>query len=286
MPGEAEHTGGDNMTGSSEGSNDTRTTSGRPSALLRIPTSKTPAPGDGTLQVQPRPRKKHKSHKTESQTHSWKQPLNDSAAVAHEKTEAFTLAVRNDLSLQQQTLLEHAENVQFLPVDNEERMLDSPLLERKAVSLLFKQKNRLNHIFDSGKSWSYYRARDQHFPQDASGSMKRRNRAGDKIAEADEHCSNSLRNACKAHGTFLDICGGPGAFSLYFLREGAAWGAGITLVDDGEWWYHDLLNHSRFCALYGSEGDGNGACVVMETLASEIMIPRCCSVDFKIKDSG
>jgi len=178
----------------------------------------------------------------------------------HEVTETFPLSVTLDLPLQQ--LAKHAHDVRFLSVDDEERMRSSPLLAAEEVSSLFSQKDRLNDIFDSGRAWCYYAARDEHFPQDVSGSAKRRNRAGDKIAQADEHSGFALQNACCDNGTFIDICGGPGAFAFYFLEAGAAWGVGITLVDDGsDWWYKNLLHNSHFTALYGSDGNGNGALV-------------------------
>jgi len=64
----------------------------------------------------------------------------------------------------------------------------------------------------------------------------------DKIAKAEQQSDFHFRGACKKSDTFFDICGGPGVFSLYFLREGASWFVGITLVDDGrDWWYKELL---------------------------------------------
>lgn len=61
---------------------------------------------------------------------------------------------------------------------------------------------------------------------------------------------------------FLDVCGGPGAFSQVVMEVSQAKeGFGITLVTKdtpkSELWYKNLLEESKFTAIYGVDETGN-----------------------------
>ena len=60
---------------------------------------------------------------------------------------------------------------------------------------------------------------------------------------------------------FLDICGGPGAWSELMLRETTMAGFGITLsvsmTKNADIWYEQLYASPRWRALWGRDDDGN-----------------------------
>ena len=63
------------------------------------------------------------------------------------------------------------------------------------------------------------------------------------------------------NATFIDICGGPGAWSELVLRETPLRGFGVTLnapmTSQGETWYARLAEGGRWQALWGADGTGN-----------------------------
>lgn len=74
----------------------------------------------------------------------------------------------------------------------------------------------MDSVFDSGKESIYYSQRDRHFPQDRRGSARFKNRAGDKLWQVHEEID--LFQGVKTPLVFIDICGGPGAFSQVLLE--------------------------------------------------------------------
>jgi len=111
-------------------------------------------------------------------------------------------------------------------------------------------------VFDNGFQQYYYKVRDKIFPQDKRGSNKFLNRAGDKLNEIDQVIPIFPK---KSGITFLDICGGPGAFSQLLLdKTPKLQGYGITLEGaDSLAWYKALLDHERFTVLHGMDGTGD-----------------------------
>merc|ERR1719387_3275866 len=72
-------------------------------------------------------------------------------------------------------------------------------------------------------------ARAQLFPHSGEGGKEHENRAGDKLAELSE--VTGLMEGVPKGAAFLDLCGGPGAWSQFLLEnsELALQGYGLTL---------------------------------------------------------
>jgi hypothetical protein len=91
---------------------------------------------------------------------------------------------------------------------------------------------RMDDLFDSKQGYLYHKIRDSMFPQDSKGSSRYSfvcstavlkfpyfrfwNRAGDKLMQV--HQKVDLFEGITNGTTFLDMCGGPGIFSLAFLQ--------------------------------------------------------------------
>ncbi|CBH15881.1 methyltransferase, putative [Trypanosoma brucei gambiense DAL972] len=124
--------------------------------------------------------------------------------------------------------------------------------------------------FDNTDTSAYIAARDALFPQAVSGvhgAVAFRNRAGHKLHETMEAVGlwEYLKGgATRAKGTFtfVDVCGGPGAFSQALFAMGKEHklrlrGFGLTLRNvKGLDWYTDLPSRSFF-PCYGIDGTGN-----------------------------
>lgn len=110
---------------------------------------------------------------------------------------------------------------------------------------LRREKARLDLIFDAGDQQRYYEVRDRLFPGDRSGSRRWRNRAGDKLYSV--LVQSSLVDDLRHTESFVDIAGGPGAFSEVLLTMMSR-GYGITIAD-GPGWYGSLFD-SDFTAIY------------------------------------
>lgn len=94
------------------------------------------------------------------------------------------------------------------------------------------------------------------------------NRAGDKLAEL---CAAvGLLDGVPRGSCFLDLCGGPGAWSQHLLGQGELdlHGFGFTLRTDAgdaeDWqaqdkdqWYPELCSDRRWKALWGADGSGD-----------------------------
>ncbi len=181
--------------------------------------------------------------------------LNSKDLPVAEIIECFPLSA--SLSLKDQPSYD-INSLKFLPLISPLRSLEAGYAERSDIETLWKEKARLDKVFDTGRETVYYDVRDATFPQDQKGSSKYRNRAGDKLMEVHE----------KTHildvpvGVFLDICGGPGAWSEVLLKEKPGWrGYGMTLklanTPKSDLWYPHLQKDSRWKALWGVDGTGN-----------------------------
>jgi cap1 methyltransferase len=143
------------------------------------------------------------------------------------------------------------------------RLLDSGVCDRAHVEALWAQKSRLDRIFDAQEQTLYYEARHAAFPQDKHGSERGlRNRAGDKLLEIHECVGILEPRAPTDRDVFIDICGGPGAWSELILRESPKMrGYGITLdapmTQAGETWYERLVASERWKPLWGADKTGN-----------------------------
>ena len=132
----------------------------------------------------------------------------------------------------------------------------------------------MDAVFDQGYEKHYYTAREYVFQQDKKGGKVFWNRAGDKLYEI--HMEVDLwGNLPAAQGraqktVFLDICGGPGAFSQVLLSKTPEHTRGcpvngywVTLRWEGmskdDQWYQTLWKHPSFVTLFGA--DDTGACV-------------------------
>jgi hypothetical protein len=131
----------------------------------------------------------------------------------------------------------------------------------------------LGKLFEEGKEGLYYRVRSSKFPQDTKGSKKYLNRAGDKLQEVVEAVGLfGVSSSGRTETRFLDVCGGPGAFSQFLLANAPSPCSGysllcmrltsrfgITLLDPkkGVGWYDELLYNPAFCVLKGKTQDGN-----------------------------
>lgn len=117
----------------------------------------------------------------------------------------------------------------------------------------------MDPIFDAKKGHLYYKIRDSLFPQDQRGSKYFKNRAGDKLWEILD--AVDLLDQDVSDSVFLDVCGGPGAFSLLLLDEfNFKQGYGITLnvpITNNEAWYDRLHKSKRYKILWGADGTGN-----------------------------
>merc|ERR1711988_1717022 len=101
-----------------------------------------------------------------------------------------------------------------------------------------------------------------------NGGKEHENRAGDKLAEISE--LTDLLDGIPSGSAFLDLCGGPGAWSQHLLekKDMALRGFGFTLKANAggadDWkaqekdeWYDDLYQHPNWTALWGADGTGD-----------------------------
>merc|ERR1711865_153673 len=94
------------------------------------------------------------------------------------------------------------------------------------------------------------------------------NRAGDKLAQISEIVD--MMDGIPQGSAFLDLCGGPGAWSQHLLgkKDLALKGFGFTLkaasggsedwkAQEKDEWYEDLYEHPDWTALWGKDGTGD-----------------------------
>lgn len=154
-----------------------------------------------------------------------------------------------------------------------DRLINSGYVPAETVAELLIQKSRLDVIVDKGGENKYYACRDKLYPLDRSGSKQWYSRAGEKLVECHLAIIPKTGNIinlidCSRKGglRFLDICGGPGAFSrsIFQLAKQAkirTVGYGVTLKIGGDDtslnWYDNLTRMRNFHILWGVKGNGN-----------------------------
>ena len=133
------------------------------------------------------------------------------------------------------------------------------------LELLRATKTKLDSIDEK----LYYQVRDQLFPlsqSGAQGSNQIANRAGYKLYECLE--ATGVWKSLAAISTsivFVDLCGGPGAFSQALFASCPAkmklCGYGLTLLCSHNGapngWYPQLLASKKFVATFGIDGTGD-----------------------------
>eukprot|EP01127_Copromyxa_protea_P015438 TRINITY_DN443_c0_g1_i2.p1 TRINITY_DN443_c0_g1~~TRINITY_DN443_c0_g1_i2.p1 ORF type:complete len:749 (+),score=129.27 TRINITY_DN443_c0_g1_i2:10-2256(+) len=195
----------------------------------------------------------------------------------NERTEVFEIKVSHEVQPDEFTL-EHPD-FQNVPSTDPARMSEAGYTTKESVEQLWKQKSRMDDVFDEGKSGAYYTSRDKIWPQDSKGSNRFRNRAGDKLLQVHRAMVADgildIFEGVRGSLTFLDVCGGPGAFSQMLLVTGPMLsepviGYGITLKIEGADaslnWYNQLTSNENFNVLWGKDGTGN--VYIPENLAS------------------
>ena len=149
----------------------------------------------------------------------------------------------------------------WLDQDTESLACVSEIADQSMLAKTWASKDRLDLLFDLGFGATFYAARNRCFPTDTKGSNKFSNRAGDKLQTVLQFLRIEPPKDEKVF--FIDLCGGPGAFSQYFLRRGPSnEGYGMTLlsetaVKNSLSWYPALLKHRRFQIVVGETKDGN-----------------------------
>jgi 23S rRNA U2552 (ribose-2'-O)-methylase RlmE/FtsJ len=134
-----------------------------------------------------------------------------------EVTEFFTLSA-------QRSLVELAQIIQSMDpsqipttkLAEPERMLGAGHSRREDIEALWKEKFRMDDLFDSGNGKLYYQSRNAMFPQDDTGAKNNRNRAAEKLMEINDSVA-VLDSALP--GAFIDISGGPGPFADVLMRR-------------------------------------------------------------------
>jgi len=161
---------------------------------------------------------------------------------------------------------------------NKEEILSSGYCQPDLIKASWAAKDRLDALWGKppppmARSLMTRIARAQLFPRSGTtgkGDMEEtgENRAGDKLAELVS--VTDLLDDIPAGSAFLDLCGGPGAWSQHLLskRDLSLRGFGFTLKanagEAGDWkaqekdeWYEDLYQHSNWTALWGADGTGD-----------------------------
>lgn len=168
-----------------------------------------------------------------------------------------------------------------MPLDTSPR-LDKAVMDKMVegvhgqpdlVQELWKAKEQLEDLWKKpppplGRGLMQRVARDQLFPYSGKEGEKHENRAGEKLGELSQ--AMGLLEGVPARASFLDLCGGPGAWSQFLLSkpELAMHGFGLTLRsgagDADSWkaeekddWYSNLLEHPNWTALWGADGTGD-----------------------------
>ncbi|CAK0871616.1 unnamed protein product [Prorocentrum cordatum] len=155
-----------------------------------------------------------------------------------------------------------------------EQLLDGPHGAPEKVRELWRAKERLDALWarpppPMGRSVMQRVARDQLFPHSGGAEGKNgENRAGDKLAELAE--ATGLLADVPVGAAFLDLCGGPGAWSQFLLghRHLKFRGYGLTLRSGAgsasDWkseekddWYEELYSRQDWRAIWGKDGTGD-----------------------------
>lgn len=154
-----------------------------------------------------------------------------------------------------------------------EKLLSSSHCDRASIHALWHAKGRVDDLWKRppppmARSVISRVARAQLFPHSGVGGEDHENRAGDKLAQLSAVVG--LLGGVPRGSAFLDLCGGPGAWSQHLLGRNdlKLKGFGFTLLADsgagGDWhadakdeWYGDLYDHPDWTALWGRDETGD-----------------------------
>eukprot|EP00928_Gymnodinium_smaydae_P063258 TRINITY_DN468_c0_g2_i1.p1 TRINITY_DN468_c0_g2~~TRINITY_DN468_c0_g2_i1.p1 ORF type:complete len:710 (-),score=103.20 TRINITY_DN468_c0_g2_i1:379-2334(-) len=156
---------------------------------------------------------------------------------------------------------------------NRDKLLNSRHCPKDTIQALWDAKGRIDELWNRppppmARSVISRVARAQLFPHSSVGGQEHENRAGDKMAEIVEVVG--LLDGVPRGAAFLDLCGGPGAWSQHLLghKDLALRGFGFTLkasagssddwqAEEKDEWYDDLYDHPDWTALWGADGTGD-----------------------------
>ena len=155
-------------------------------------------------------------------------------------------------------------------------LLEGPHGRPDLVQMLWDAKTELDELWNKppppkARSVMQRVARDQLFPhskeeqKEKSARKGHENRAGEKLEELAQ--AVGLLDEIPKGSRFLDLCGGPGAWSQYLLQMDLQ-GFGFTLrsgvggeedwqAEEKDDWYPELLQHPKWRALWGADGTGD-----------------------------
>lgn len=157
-----------------------------------------------------------------------------------------------------------------------QRMLEGPHSDQELVRGLWRAKEGLDALWAKppppmGRNLCQRVARDQLFPnsgKEGRDGREHENRAGEKLAELAK-AAGLLEDLPKGKG-FLDLCGGPGAWSQFLLSQRSLGlrGFGFTLrskaggekdwhAEEKDDWYPELFREPKWQALWGADGTGD-----------------------------
>lgn len=157
------------------------------------------------------------------------------------------------------------------PLADPDRMRRGGFCDAELLGDLWRQKARLDELFDAGQAAFYYQAREALCPAAGSGGSggRRGNRACDKLAEVGAALGGGVEDALRPppeDTAFLDVCGAPGAWSKFLFRAAELKGSkvrgfGFSLREGTNplscTWYPELNAREDFTALWGEDGSGN-----------------------------
>jgi len=156
---------------------------------------------------------------------------------------------------------------------NKEQVLSSRYCQRHMIESQWAAKDRLDALWarpppPMARSLITRIARSQLFPYSGEKGQDHENRAGDKLAQISEVIG--LLDGIPHGAAFLDLCGGPGAWSQHlldkthlglrgfgFTLKAASGDAGDCQAEAGDEWYPDLHQHPDWTALWGKDGTGD-----------------------------
>ena len=164
--------------------------------------------------------------------------------------------------------------------NNPERMRNSEIFRNsvKVLNSLWREKSRIE------KNSNFHIVRDKLFPSGITGSEEGNlNRAGDKLAEIDE----AVGLLDLEFSSFVDLCGGPGAFAFYVLSKRRIKGWGMTLRGSAESIDWDArLTEGEFgeCFIVEWGADGTGNLYFLEN--REFLAKKVDRVNLVVGDGG
>lgn len=178
----------------------------------------------------------------------------------------FQLAPPEDLALELTAFT--SAKLPMMPLEPG-RMCDAGYCPQEDVESLWREKSRLDELFDAKQDQAYWKARDEIYPQAGDRGGPLGNRAGDKLQEIANAVGglkvDRLEN--QEEVVFVDVCGAPGAWSKYLFRMGeekrcSMKGYGFSLSRGTNeksctWFKQDLLSRPNFTELTGADGTGD-----------------------------